>query len=130
MSLEGEIYLGITGDEDLISTHAKDVVRDFENLGRAERTFGGRFKEDVTSRKYTFKINWEYINSITLGIILEKQALNADLNLRMYITDSDYFLNFDGNCPVVRIRPFGTTDFITGKTTKIYRDAPITFVEV
>jgi hypothetical protein len=130
MTIEGEIYLGITDDEDLISTRAKDVVREFENFGRSQRTFGGRLKEDVTSRKYTFTINWQYIDSATLDIILEKQALNADLNLRMYITDSTYFTNFDGNCPIVRIRPFSTTDFITGRTTKIYRDAPIVFVEV
>jgi len=32
MAIEGEIYLGITGDEDLISTHAKNVVREFENI--------------------------------------------------------------------------------------------------
>jgi len=130
MTTEGEIYLGVTGDEDLISTHAKNVVREFENFGRSERTFGGRLKEDVTSRKYTFTINWEYIDSSTLETILEKQALNADLNLRMYISDSTYFTNFDGDCPVVRISPFASTDFITRRTTKIYRDVPIKFVEV
>lgn len=130
MAFEGEIYLGITGDEDLISTHAKDVVRDFEEFGRSERTFSGVLKTDITSRKYTFKINYEYINSTVLSTIYEKYGLNVGLNLRMYITDSDYFTNFDGNCPVVRIRPFGSTDFLTGRTTKLYRDAPITFVEV
>jgi hypothetical protein len=105
-------------------------VREFENFGRSERTFGGRLKEDVTSRKYTFTINWEYIDSATLTTILEKQALNADLNLRMYIADSTYFTNFDGNCPVVRIRPFSTTDFMPARSKKLYRDTPITFAEV
>jgi len=130
MTVEGEIYLGVTGNEELISTYAKEVVREYENFGRAEYTFGGRFKEDVTSRKYTFRINYEYINAEVLETILEKQGLNADLNLRMYLSNSVYFTNFDGNCPVVRVRPFSTTDFLTGRTTKIYRGSVIEFIEV
>jgi len=127
---EGDVYLGITGDEDLISTYAKDIVREYENFGRSERTFGGVLKEDVTSRKYTFTINYDYVDSSTLGIIIEKMELNVGLNLRMYITESDYFTNFAGNCPIVRVRPFRTTDFITGRTSKIYRDLSVVFVEV
>lgn len=127
---EGDIYLGVTGDEELISTYAKEVVREFEEFGRSERTFGGVLKTDVTSKKYTFTINYEYINATVLDTILEKYGENVGLNLRMYISDSTYFTNFDGACPVVRIRPFRTTDFLTGRTTKIYRDAPIVFVEV
>jgi hypothetical protein len=127
---EGDIYLGATGDEDLISNHAKEVIREFEEFGRSERTFGGRLKKDITSRKYTFTINYDYIDSAVLATIYEKYGLSADLNLRMYIGESTFFTNFDGNCPVVRINPFGSTDFLTGKTIKLYKNCPVVFVEV
>lgn len=130
MAKEGEIYLGIDSDEDLISNYAKEVIRDFEEIGRSERTFGGTLKTDIISMKYTFTIQYDYIDSDALSIIYEKYGLNQGLNLRMYITDSTWFTNFDGNCPIVRIKSFSSTDFLTGKTSKIYKNMPVVFVEI
>lgn len=131
MALEGEIYIGASGEiESLISTHAKEVIREFEEIGRWERTFDGTMYVDITSRKYTFTIQYDYIDTTVLNTIYTKYGLDEPLYLKMYITDTTYFTNFDGNCPLVRIKPFQTTDFLTGRTTKLYKNAPITFVEV
>jgi hypothetical protein len=130
MAKEGEIYLGVDSDEDLISTYAKEVVREFEEFGRSERTFGGTLKTDITSRKYKFIIQYEYIDQTALSLVYEKYNLDEGLNLRMYITDSTWFTNFDSNCPVVRIAPFKSTDFLTGRSTKIYKGDSIVFVEI
>jgi len=131
MAIEGEIYLGAAGEtESLISTHAKEVLREFEETGRRNRTFDGTLYVDVTSRKYTFTIQYDYIDTVVLSTIYTKHALNTPLYLRMYISNTEYFKNFDGDCPRVRISQFSTTDFLTGKATKLYKNAPITFVEV
>lgn len=130
MAKEGEIYLGVDSDEDLISTYAKEVVREFEEFGRSERTFGGTLKTDITSRKYTFTIQYEYIDQTALSLVYEKYNLDEGLNLRMYITGSTWFTNFSGNCPIVRIAPFKSTDFLTGRSTKIYKGDSIVFVEI
>jgi len=127
---EGDIYLGIDSDEDLISTHAKEVTREFEEIGRTGRTASGRLVKDIVSRKYKFSILYEYINQAVFDVIMEKYGFNEGLNLRMYISESDFFTNFDGNCPIVRILPFATTDFITGRSTKLYRGSSIIFEEV
>lgn len=127
---EGDIYLGIDSDEDLISTHAKEVLREFEEIGRSGRTASGRLVKDIVSRKYKFSILYGYINQAVFNIIIEKYGLDEGLNLRMYISESEWFTNFDGNCPVVRILPFGTTDFMPGRSTKLYRGSSIVFEEV
>lgn len=130
MASEGEIYLGPTGDEELISNYAKEVLREIEEIGRSGRTASGRLVVDIAARKYTFTILYEYIDSVALALIYEKYSLDQGLNLRMYITDTTYFTNFDGECPVVRMKPFHSTDFLTGRSTKIYKGAPIVFEEI
>lgn len=130
MASEGQIYLGPTGDEELISNYAKEVERTFEEFGRSGRTFGGVLKRSVTSRKYTFRIPFDIIDAASLAIIYEKYELDTPLNLRMYLSASTYFTNFDGNCPVVLMEPFASTDFITGRSTKIYKNTSLVFVEV
>jgi len=130
MSKEGEIYLGVTGSETLISTYAKEVQRDFEEFGRSWRTSGCTLKTQIMSRKYTFTINNDYIDLTTLNVIYQKCELDQPLNLKMYMTDIDYFLNFNGACPVVKMRPFSSTDFLCGKSTKIFKNVPIVFEEI
>jgi len=130
MASEGQIYLGPTGDEELISNYAKEVERTFEEFGRSDRTFGGTLKTDITSRKYTFRIPFDIIDTSTLAIVYEKYELDTPLNLRMYLSASTYFTNFDGNCPVVLMSPFSSTDFIIGRTTKIYKNTSLEFIEV
>lgn len=130
MALEGEIYLGPSGDEELISSFAKEVTRSFIELGRSQRTSGGTLKTNITARKYTFYIPFDIIDASTLAIVYEKYELDAPLNLRMYLSASTYFKNFSGNCPVVKLNPFPSTDFITGRTTKIYKDTSLEFVEI
>lgn len=130
MASEGQIYLGPTGDEELISNYAKEVERTIREQGRSDTVFGGGLKTDITSRKYTFRIPFDIIDAASLAIVYEKYELYAPLNLRMYLSASTYFTNFDGNCPVVKMEPFATTDFITGRTSKIYKNMTLTFLEI
>lgn len=130
MAVEGEIYLGPDSDEELISNGAKEVVRSFEEIGRSGRTAGGVFKSDISSRKYTFTIPYEILDQDALDTLYERYELDEEMNLRMYITDSTYFLNFYDECPVVRMMPFAHTDFITGRATKLYKGVDLTFMEV
>lgn len=130
MASEGEIYLGPTGSESLVSNFAREVVRSFEPFGRRGRTANGKYKEDIASRKYTFRIPYEYIDQTTLTLLYTKYSLDVPMNLRMYISDIAFFTNFDGNCPVVKMTEFSSTDFITGRATKIYKDTAITFIEM
>ena len=129
MPKEGEIYLGVDSDEDLISTYAKEIDKKIEGQ-YSQRTIGGRLKTDSMYEKYTFTISYDFIDSETLAIIVEKYGLKANLNLRMYISNSDYFVNSLGNCPVVRLEPFSYTDFIKSRTKKIYKNASLVFLEV
>jgi len=133
MAAEGEIYLGpygIESEEVLISTYAKEVTRSFEEFGRSERTYGGVLKTDITSRKYTFTIAYEYIDQNTLNDIYDNYIQNIPLVLKMYITDLTYFTNFDSECPIVKMQPFSFVDFRTGFATKIYKSLSLSFVEI
>lgn len=130
MATEGEIYLGVTGDEDLISNYAKEVERSFEEIGRSGRTLGGVYKSDIRSRKYTFKIRFDYIDQTALNLIYTKYSSDAEMNLRMYITDTTYFTNFSSVVPVVRMVPFSSTDFMKNLSSKIYKNSHLTFLEV
>lgn len=130
MPQEGEIYLGVDSDEDLISNYVKTVRRSYEKFGKSGRTYSGRFREDVTTKKYTFQVRYEYITAETLALIYEKCGNDEEVNLRMYISDSDFFLNFEGECPVVKLEPFESTDFLTGRPDKIYENVTLTFFEV
>lgn len=130
MSSEGEIYLGPTGSESLISNYAKEVKRDFEEIGRSGRTAGGRFKSDIGSRKYTFTIPFEHIDQTALDLLYTKYKLDTPMNLRMYITDSTFFLNFDDACPIVKMQSFSSTDFRTGFSTKLYKGPSVVFIEI
>lgn len=130
MAVEGEIYLGPTGSEELISGYANEVQRSFVEIGRSDTTADGSLKTDIISRKYRFVIPNNVVNQTVLDLLYTQYELDQEMNLRIYITDVSWFTNFDGNVPVVKMMPFPSTDFITGKTTKIYKDVPLTFQEV
>lgn len=129
MATRGEIYLGPTGDEVLISNHVNKIQRSFEEFGRSDRTFGGALKEDITSRKYTFTILNNYVDQDALDLIYERHSIDDPMNLRMWLTEISFFKNFDGRVPVVRLMPFPSTAFPNGETI-LYDDVVLTFVEV
>lgn len=129
MAARGEIYYGPAGDEILISTHANEVQREFEEGGSDDRTLDGSLKTDIMWRKYTFIISNNWIDQDTLDSIYERHSIDDPMNLRMWITDTVFFKNFDGLVPVVRLLPFKSTDFPNGGI-KRYKDVKLTFIEV
>lgn len=129
MATRGEVYLGPPGDEILISTNANEIKRRFEEFGSSDRTLTGDLKTDITSRKYTFEISNNLVDQTALDIIYERYLIDEDMNLRIYLTDTSFFKNFDGVVPVVRILPFSSVDFPNGPV-KMYRDVILTFIEV
>ena len=133
MAAEGEIYLypeGVESDAVLISTYAREVQRSFERFGSSDRTLDGSLKRDTTSLKYTFTISYEYIDQDTLDLIYTDYSPDTRMQLKMYITDSTWFTNFDSEIPVVVIEPFSFIDFRTGFTTKVYKNLSLVFTEV
>lgn len=133
MAAEGEVYLypeGVESDAVLISTFAREIVKDYERFGSSDRTLTGDLKRDTTAKKYTFTINYEHIDQATLDLIYAESDPDQRLQLKMYITNSTWFTNFDGNIPVVVMDPFSYTDFRCGFETKIYKNLSLTFIEV
>lgn len=133
MAAEGEIYLypeGVESDAVLISTYAKEVQRKIEVFGSSDRTLDGSLKRDTMAQKYTFTISYDYIDQDTLNLIYSSYSPDERMELKMYITDSTWFTNFDSEIPVVVIAPFSFIDFRTGFTTKIYKNLSIDFIEV
>lgn len=130
MASEGEIYLGPTGDEELISSFAREVKRVPREIGRVDETADGSLQSDIINKKYTFTIPYEYIDQTALNLLYDRYDLNVAMNLRIYITDVAWFTNFEGNVPSVKMEPFASTDFIVGKTTKLYKGSDLILREV
>ena len=129
MASMGEIYLGPSGDEVLISMHANEIRREPEEGGRSERAYNGGLKTDITWLKYTFKISNNWVYQDTLDTLYERHAIDDPMNLRIWLSDTVFFKNFNGNCPIVRLLPFSSVDFPNG-TVKRYKDVTLTFVEI
>lgn len=133
MAVEGEVYLypeGVESEAVLISTFAREVQKGYERFGSSDRTLTGDLKRDTTAKKYTFTISYEHIDQATLDLIYANSDPDQRLELKMYITNSTWFTNFNDEIPVVVMDPFSYTDFRCGFATKIYKSLSLTFLEV
>jgi len=113
MAENGDITLYKTGESEvLLSSYGRRVKKSWEEGGRSDRTFSGPLKTDITWRRYRFEIPYSLITPAAYTALFALYNLDCDLNLKLYTSPTTWFLNFDGNIPVVKMEPFGDERFV------------------
>lgn len=112
MAKNGDIYMGVSGDERYITPYGRKYTIKPTFYGRSGTTFDGSLYTDTTGIKYTFELMYSMIDGHSLDEILTLYDLHTTLNLRIYKSSTTWFLNYDGELPTVRIHPISRTRLI------------------
>ena len=102
---KGEIYLGQSGSEILLTPFGRRLIIRPTEVSRSQRTANGRLVKDVAAVKYQFELPYNAIDGDALEDILDLYDLQEELSLLIYTSESDTFLNFDGETPTVLMSP-------------------------
>lgn len=105
MALAGEIYLGQSGNELLLSAYGRELSIKPIEISRSGRTVGGTLKTDIVTVKYQFELAYSAINGDELQDIIDLYDLKEPLTLLSYTSPSTYFLSESGAAPIVRVNP-------------------------
>lgn len=103
MAANGEIYLGPSGSEVLLSPFGRKLRIIPEALGRSDRTAGGKLVTDLIAVKYKFEMPYEMIDGTALTTILTLYDLHESLTLLIYTSPTTYFLSDTGSAPIVKM---------------------------
>ena len=82
MSNVGEVYLGLPGEEQLLSAYGRKLSRRrIEARVRKGRTLSGRLVKDVMSKKWEYNLQYEMCDIGTLLLLQSLYELNTELSL-------------------------------------------------
>jgi hypothetical protein len=84
MSKPGDIYLGESGSEILLSPFGRSFSRGIIELNRETRTASGRLVRDVITTKNKFTISYSLIGGLDLQNIRELYEIQDELSLIIY----------------------------------------------
>jgi hypothetical protein len=85
---KGDIYLGLLGEETVVSPFGRKLIITDTELNREERTASGRLVRDVIATKKKFSLQYEIITGTALEQFLDLYDLNSELSLLIF-TDSN-----------------------------------------
>lgn len=88
MAKKGDIYLGLTGSEVLISPFGRKLSIMPEEIGRRDRTASGRLVRDIKAIKNKIVLAYETIDGSALETFLDLFEEYEELSLLIYHTDS------------------------------------------
>ena len=81
MSVRGDIYLGASGSEILVSPFGRRFTKTPIESTREERTTGGTLKKDVMYIKHDFSLNYSIITGTALAEFQTIFDLDSELSL-------------------------------------------------
>lgn len=105
MAVNGDIYLGPSGAEILVSPFGRSLRIIPKEFGRADSTLVGAYKKDIVGIKYTFEMPFSLIDGDALTTLLNLYDGEAEYSLLIYLSDSETLLNYAGSTPTVIIEP-------------------------
>jgi hypothetical protein len=105
MAANGDIYIGPTGNEILLSPFGRELNIIPREIKKTGETAGGILKIDIQRVKYRFELPYNLIDGDTLATLLTMQKLHSKLNLKIYYSPTTWFLNDTGAIPVVYMNP-------------------------
>lgn len=85
----GEIYLGLTGAEALLTAYDRKFSKKTIELSRSERTADGTLVTDIIAIKYQFNLSYETIDESHLDYFELLYNLQQDLSLIVYSSDTN-----------------------------------------
>lgn len=88
MAHKGELYLGLSGSELLLSPFGRSCTTKDTEITREGRTASGRYVKDIKAKKKQFVIEWEVISGTDLDTILDIQDIEDELSLVIYTSDT------------------------------------------
>jgi hypothetical protein len=87
MSKKGDIYLGLSGSESLMSPFGRRLSIVDEEIGREQRTSSGRLVRDIVAVKKKITLAYETIDGSDLETYLDLYDLESELSILIYHTD-------------------------------------------
>lgn len=108
----GEIYLGTTGSEALLTAYDRKFTKKLIELSRSERTADGTNVTDIIATKYQFSLSYETIDETYLDYFELLYNLHEMLSLIVYSSDTEYNTYFVRMLPYdqSRLLLFGASD--------------------
>lgn len=88
MSIRGDLYLGVTGSEVLLSPFGRRISIKPTETTRERRTIDGTLKKDKMYLKYTFSLSYDEIFGNDLQTYLDLYDLQQELNFIIYFNDN------------------------------------------
>lgn len=85
---KGEIYLGLSGSEQLISPFGRKFSIVTEEIGREQRTASGRLVKDIVAIKNKITLTYDTIDGDALTQFLDLYDLAEELSLLVYFASS------------------------------------------
>jgi hypothetical protein len=84
MSQKGDIYLGPSGTETLLSPFGRKLRISDVILAREERTASGRLVRDIIATKKKFTLSYEMIDGDELDMLIALYEANGEMSLLLY----------------------------------------------
>lgn len=94
----GDIYLGASGSQVLLSAFGRKYTERITEFARTERTANGRLTKDIYADKREFTLDYELIDGDDLDALKTIYDLNTELLLTIHEDDStttDYIVLMD-----------------------------------
>lgn len=85
-----DLYLGLAGEETLLSAFGRTFTERDEEISRTDRTASGRLVRDIVSVKKRFTLDYESITGTDLATIESIYGIGGELSLMVYRTASTY----------------------------------------
>lgn len=84
MAKAGDIYLGLSGLQNLITPIGRTLTVSNTELARQERTASGKLVKDIIAVKKKITLDYELISSENLSFFLDLYDLNDELVITLY----------------------------------------------
>jgi len=88
MAKAGEIYLGLSGSEYLLTPADRKLTITDEEILREGRVASGKLRQEIIAVKKNFSLKYEYIGGTNLATIQTIYNLQDELSLKIYNTDT------------------------------------------
>ena len=84
MAKKGDIFLGLLGDEILLSPFGRTTRIDLTELSRQDRTASGKLVKDIIAKKHKITLEYSMIDGDELKKLLDIYDLDSELSLNIY----------------------------------------------
>lgn len=109
--MSNRIWLGLSGNEQLLPEMGRRLnVEDFE-IAKEERTASGRLVRDVIAVKKRFKIDYRFVTNAILEQLRQIYLSGIGKSLRLKIEREDSTIE---ECEIA-FRPFSRSRYLVGK---------------